>query len=199
MTSVACMMQRGGNPWFRASRMACSSVTLRVQLLAREGQKKRWVITFSFNRLDDAESSCVKIIMHNIAPTDAIWGIQFWICQTYLSSHFTAAVPWTCRVCVWHNKNPSSVTAPSLTNSFSTRFRGNEVIYAADRDWGQWSQIETCINKKKNKSKPKLRIWWISGRIQYDYTASPPQTFCSSWHLVIAVLFPLLHLRPSLR
>lgn len=36
MTSVACMMQRGGNPWFRASRMACSSVTLRVQLLTRE-------------------------------------------------------------------------------------------------------------------------------------------------------------------
>lgn len=36
MTSVACMMQRGGRPWFRASRMACSSVTLRVQLLERK-------------------------------------------------------------------------------------------------------------------------------------------------------------------
>lgn len=78
---------------------------------------------------------------------------------------------------VWHNKNPSSVTAPSLTNSFSTRFRGNEAIFAADRDWGQWSQIETCISKTKNKSKPKLRIWWISGRIQYDHTASPRKHF----------------------
>lgn len=35
MTSVACMMHRGGRPWFRANRMACSSVTLRVQLLVR--------------------------------------------------------------------------------------------------------------------------------------------------------------------
>lgn len=42
--------------------------------------------------MNDAESSCVKIIMHNIAPADAILGIQFWICQTYLSPHFTDAV-----------------------------------------------------------------------------------------------------------
>lgn len=37
MTSVACMMQRGGSPWFRASRMACSRVTLRVQLQGERG------------------------------------------------------------------------------------------------------------------------------------------------------------------
>lgn len=36
MTSVACMMHRGGKPWFRARRMACSSVTLSVQLQDRK-------------------------------------------------------------------------------------------------------------------------------------------------------------------
>lgn len=42
MTSVACMMQRGGSPWLRANRMACSRVTLRVELQQkRESEKKK--------------------------------------------------------------------------------------------------------------------------------------------------------------
>lgn len=41
MTSVACIIQRGGNPWFRASRMACSRVTLRVQLQGQKGTESR--------------------------------------------------------------------------------------------------------------------------------------------------------------
>lgn len=35
------MMQRGGRPWLRANRMACSSVTLRVQLQQNRGGEKK--------------------------------------------------------------------------------------------------------------------------------------------------------------
>lgn len=44
MTSVACIIQRGGNPWFRASRMACSRVTLRVQLRGQKGTEHRFLL-----------------------------------------------------------------------------------------------------------------------------------------------------------
>lgn len=103
-------MQRGGRPWFRANRMACSSVTLRVQLLVREETHKV--------KLERALAACIFIkfsLMQNIAPADAV-----------------LVMPNTSR-CVFDTMEPSTV----MRNTFSHSQRASLAIkgfFATDGD-----------------------------------------------------------------
>lgn len=193
MTSVACMMQRGGNPWFRASRMACSSVTLRVQLLAREKKHKaKLSLSLSLHihqilitGMD--ESSCEQIIMQNIAPVDAILGIQFRICQTSSSSRFTDAV--CMYVCIWHNKTFCS----DNTFSDSTLIHSQRAFLVMKQS-SQQMEIEGKIadwnEQTENKSMPKL--WASSG---YDGSLAEFSTTILNLPACILLLLTPCHWR----
>lgn len=193
MTSVACMMQRGGNPWFRASRMACSSVTLRVQLLAREKKHKaKLSLSLSLHihqilitGMD--ESSCEQIIMQNIAPVDAILGIQFRICQTSSSSRFTDAV--CMYVCIWHNKTFCS----DNTFSDSTLIHSQRAFLVMKQSLQQMEiegKIADWNEQTENKSMPKL--WASSG---YDGSLAEFSTTILNLPACILLLLTPCHWR----
>lgn len=106
------------------------------------------------------ESSCEQIIMQNIAPVDAILGIQFRICQTSLSPHFTDAVLSKRSVCIWHNKTFCS----DNTFSDSTLIHSQHAFLVMKQPLQQMEiegKIADWNEQTENKSMPKL--WASSG------------------------------------
>lgn len=126
MTSVACMMQRGGRPWFRASRMACSSVTLRVQLLDREEKHKVTRSVCIFIRFSPREWTMLN--NHNAGYCPCYLGMQFCsainTCIIYLPISHT--LYYQSLQSVLDTIKSSIVTINTNSFTFSTCFHGYE-------------------------------------------------------------------------
>lgn len=165
MTSVACMMQRGGRPWFRASRMACSSVTLRVQLLVREERHKvrlkvtisicifirfslrEWVQNYLMNR--------ISLLFGNTVLLCQKQGVYLPISQIAVLSKHT--------VCIWHNKSICSDNKHLTrlnTKSFSTYLHGSKAVFATDGDWNKHQQKTKARQKSNSGLHPDMTNLW---------------------------------------